>query len=70
LVAGCFGALPRALKEGEYVVERTGDLSLLVEGAKKIYVWDSAEKNRRLRAASSAGFSGKSGVLCLPERLT
>lgn len=34
--------LPKALKEGEYAVERTGDLSLLMDGAKRIYAWDSA----------------------------
>jgi hypothetical protein len=36
--------LPKALKEGEYVVEHTDDLSLLVEGAKKIYAWDTTGK--------------------------
>lgn len=39
-----FTALPKSLKEGEYAVERTGDLSLLVNGAKKIYAWDSSGK--------------------------
>jgi hypothetical protein len=36
--------LPKALKEGENAVEQTGDLSLLVDGAKRIYAWDSAGK--------------------------
>lgn len=37
-------ALPKALKEGEYVVEHTDDLSLLLDGAKQIYAWDSCGK--------------------------
>ena len=37
-----FTVLPAILKEGEYVVERTGYLSLLVDGGKCIYAWDSA----------------------------
>jgi hypothetical protein len=36
--------LPKALNEGEYAVERTGDLLLLVDGAKRIYAWDSVGK--------------------------
>jgi hypothetical protein len=60
-------ALPKALKEGEYAVERTSDLSLLVDGAKRIYAWDSAGKKwalsrrkfsrlqREIRSAQAAG---------------
>ena len=37
--------LPKMLKEGEYTVEKTDDLSLLDDGAKRIYVWDSTKKD-------------------------
>ena len=59
--------LPKALKEWESAVERTGDLSLLVDGAKRIYAWDSAGKKwalprrqlcrlqREIRSALAAG---------------
>jgi hypothetical protein len=59
--------LPKALKEGEYAVERTVDLSLLVDGAKRIYAWDSAgtkwalpnrqfrRLQREIRGAQAAG---------------
>jgi hypothetical protein len=40
--------LPKALKEAEYAVEQTSDLSLLVDGAKGIYAWDSTGKKWRL----------------------
>src|ERR1035438_1501663 len=33
--------LPKLLKEGEYTVENTEDLSLLDDGTKRIYAWDS-----------------------------
>jgi hypothetical protein len=36
--------LPKALKEGEYAVEYTNDLSLLTDGATKIYAWDTTGK--------------------------
>lgn len=36
--------LPKALKEGEYAVEHTIDLSLLADGARRIYAWDSTGK--------------------------
>ncbi|WP_263355305.1 hypothetical protein [Acidicapsa acidisoli] len=36
--------LPKALKEGEYAVEHTNDLSLLKDGATKIYAWDTTGK--------------------------
>jgi hypothetical protein len=36
--------LPKALKEGEYAVEHTIDLSLLADGAKRIYAWDPTGK--------------------------
>ncbi|MGD0829834.1 MAG: hypothetical protein ABR907_02745 [Terracidiphilus sp.] len=59
--------LPKTLKEGEYAVERTGDLSLLVDGAKRTYAWDSAgtkwalpsrqfrSLQREIRGAQAAG---------------
>ncbi len=37
--------LPKMLREGEYAVEQTDDLSLLRTGARGIYAWDSARKN-------------------------
>jgi hypothetical protein len=37
--------LPKMLKEGEYTIEKTDDLSLLDDGAKRIYVWDSTKKH-------------------------
>src|SRR5208283_2398469 len=43
--------LPKALKEGEYVIEHTDDLSLLVDGATKIYAWDSCGKKWSLSHA-------------------
>jgi len=36
--------LPRMLKEGEYHMEFTVDLSILSPELQKIYVWDSAGK--------------------------
>lgn len=36
--------LPLTLKEGEYAVEHTDDLSLLIDGATKIYAWDTHGK--------------------------
>jgi len=63
--------LPKALKEGEYAVERTSDLLLLVNGAKKIYAWDSAGKKwalprhkfRRLQQEIRSGQSAGTLVL-------
>lgn len=63
--------LPKALKEGEYAVERTGDLLLLVDGAKKIYAWDSSGKKwalprRKFRRLQHEIRSGQSaGTLVL-----
>ena len=37
--------LPRMLREGEYHIELTEDLSVLSSDLKKIYVWDSTGKN-------------------------
>ena len=37
-------SLPKALKEGEYAVEHTDDLSLLADDAKKIFAWDTTGK--------------------------
>ena len=36
--------IPKALKEGEYAVEHTDDLSLLADDAKKIFAWDTTGK--------------------------
>lgn len=37
-------SLPRMLREGEYCIERTEDLSILSSNLKRIFVWDSAGK--------------------------
>jgi len=34
--------LPKKLDEAQYAVEHTDDLSLIADGAKRIYVWDTA----------------------------
>ncbi len=66
-----YTVLPKALKEGEYAVERTGDLLLLVDGAKRIYTWDSAGKkwalpHRKFRSLQQEIRSGQSaGTLVL-----
>jgi ABC-type antimicrobial peptide transport system permease subunit len=36
--------LPQMLKEGEYLLDYTSDLSILSQNLKTIYVWDSADK--------------------------